>query len=87
MFFNAGIIEGGGTPDWEQLLGQSKPLLLMKDDCSEILNGMLYNKEDIDQFNYGAGGTNYQVELVSIFKNITVAIYDAAIGSKTFLSL
>jgi hypothetical protein len=44
MFFNAKVPEPGGTPDWEQTLGQGHPLFLLKDpDCSEILNGLVYN--------------------------------------------
>lgn len=77
IFFNAKTNEIGGTPDWEHTLGQANPLYLMREPgCSEIINGLVYNSVDQSQFLYGTGGDNYQVELVSIFKNVTIKIYN-----------
>jgi len=78
MFFNANVDETGGTPDWEHTLGQGQPLYLLKEDgCSEILNGLTYNLKSQEDFNYGSGGRNYYIQIVSIFESVKVKIYDA----------
>jgi hypothetical protein len=78
MFFNANVDETGGTPDWEHTLGQGRPLHLLKElGCSEILNGLTYNLKSLENFNYGSGGNNYDVQIVSIFENVKIIIYDS----------
>lgn len=78
MFSNAKVNENGGTPDWEHTLGQGSPLYLLKeDDCSNIINGLAYNLKNIEEFNYGSGGDNYEVQMVSIFENVKIKIFDS----------
>lgn len=78
MFFNASVNETGGTPDWEHTLGQGQPLYLLKEDgCSTIINGLAYNIRDANNFLYGTGGRNYNPEIVSVFENVKLKVYDA----------
>jgi hypothetical protein len=77
LFFNAETGDGGRTPDWGQELGQGKGYLMKEDGCSEIINGLVYNQtKDIENFSYGSGGRNYQMEIISIFENIEIKVYD-----------
>lgn len=78
MFFNASVNETGGTPDWEHTLGQAQPLYLLKEDgCSTIINGLAYNIRDTNNFVYGTGGRNYNPEIVSVFEDVKLKVYDA----------
>lgn len=82
MFSNAKVNEVGGTPDWEHTLGQSVPLYLLKEDgCSDIINGLAYNLRPLEGFNYGSGGNNYDIQMVSIFENISLKIFDSQTNS------
>ena len=88
MFFNANVDEAGGTPDWEHTLGQGQPLYLLKElYCSEILNGLTYNLRSQDNFNYGAGGKNYDIQIVSIFEEVKIKIYDAELMTESIHSI
>lgn len=78
VFSNAKVNENGGTPDWEHTLGQGVPLYLLKEEgCSNILNGLAYNLKAIEDFNYGSGGNNYEIQMVSLFENVNLKIYDS----------
>jgi hypothetical protein len=77
LFFNADTGDGGRTPDWGHELGQGKGYLMKEEGCSEIINGMVFNQiKDLENFSYGGGGRNYEFELVSVFKNIQIKVYD-----------
>lgn len=77
LFFNADTGDGGRTPDWGHELGQGKGYLMKEEGCSEIINGMVFNQiKDLENFSYGGGGKNYEFELVSVFKNIQIKVYD-----------
>ena len=78
VFFNAKTNEVGGTPDWEHTLGQGTPLYLLKENgCSPILNGMAYNIKTVDGFHYGKGGSKYDIQIVSVFDNVKLKIYNS----------
>ncbi|WP_198304616.1 McrB family protein [Arcobacter vandammei] len=79
IFFNAKI-EGSATVDWGHELGQSSAngYLMKIEGCSEIINGLVFNQvKDINNFLYGRGNTeNKDIEVVSIFYNVVIRIYD-----------
>lgn len=77
LFFNAETGDGGRTPDWGHELGQGKGYLMKEDGCSEIINGLVYNQvKDIENFSYGSGGRNYEMEIISVINSIEIKVYD-----------
>ena len=77
LFFNANTGDGGRTPDWGQELGQGKGYLMKEEGCSEIINGMVFNKiKNSQNFSYGSGGKNYEFEIISVFSNVEIKVYD-----------
>ena len=77
LFFNAKTNEQGRTPDWGQELGQGKGYLMKIDGCSDIINGLVYNQIlDLENFSYGSGGGKYEIQIVSLFRDVNIKIYD-----------
>lgn len=77
LFFNAETGDGGRTPDWGHELGQGKGYLMKEEGCSEIINGLVYNQiKDFENFSYGSGGKNYEIEIISVINNIEIKVYD-----------
>ena len=77
LFFNADTTDVGRSPDWGQELGQGRGYLMKEEGCSEILNGMVFNQiKDYENFVYGNGGRNYEFEIISIFNNVKIKVYD-----------
>ena len=77
LFFNAETGDGGRTPDWGHELGQGRGYLMKEDGCSEIINGLVYNQiKDIENFSYGSGGRNYEMEIISVINSIEIKVYD-----------
>jgi hypothetical protein len=84
MFFNAKV-EGSATVDWGHELGQSRDqgFIMTVDGCSEVINGLVYNQvKDNTDFEYGRGGENdnKEIEIISIFSNVKVRVYDVDEG-------
>ena len=79
IFGNARINQTGSTADWGAELGQSSinGFLMMVSECSEILNGLLFNiQKDQNKFNYGGQIPNAEVDVVSIFTDVSLSIHD-----------
>lgn len=80
IFFNANI-DGSATVDWGHELGQSSSngYLMKIDGCSEIINGLVFNKvKDSTLFSYGRGNVdNKDVEIISIFNKVQIKIYNS----------
>lgn len=77
LFFNAETGDGGRTPDWGHELGQGRGYLMKEDGCSEIINGLVYNQvKDIQNFSYGSGGRNYDMEIISVINSVEIKVYD-----------
>lgn len=77
VFFNAKVNENGRTPDWGHELGQGDGYLMKENGCSEIINGLVYNIKNPEGFSYGSGGNSYDFEIVSVFNETKVEVYDS----------
>ena len=77
LFFNAKAGDTGRTPDWGHELGQGRGYLMKEEGCSELINGMVFNQiKDSENFSYGQGGRNYESEIISVFNNVDINVYD-----------
>ena len=82
LFFNAKLGVKGSTLDWGQELGQGQGYLMKQEGCSEIINGLLFNQvKDKEHFSYGAGGRKSDIEIISIFNNVEIQVYDSETDS------
>jgi|GEM_PF-4515971 len=71
----------GGTASWSAELGQKRPLYPMtKEGLPDVLNGMVYNKVEIEPFEFGHGGKKYKYILLSVFKSIKLKVFDYETG-------
>jgi len=77
LFFNAKTGDSGRTPDWGHELGQSKGYLMKEKGCSVIINGLVFNQIKNNQnFSYGSGGLQSDTEIISVFSNVNIKVYD-----------
>jgi len=78
IHWNSDLEEGVGTPSWGKELGQGRPDYLMNQEgCSAIINGMVYNRVEIDgQFEYGQGGGSFSKVLLALFDRTYIDVYD-----------